>query len=294
MKDWEAVAEGIATALGRSFAVRATHAVGGGCINEAVCLEGERGERFFVKLNRAELLPMFEAEAAGLEAILDTRSVRAPRPLAQGIDAGQCWLALEYIDFGAASPDSAALLGAQLALMHRATFETFGWHRDNTIGSTPQPNTPGQDWVSFWRDQRLGFQLGLASERGAPVNLLKAGDRLLDALPALFNTYKPAPSLLHGDLWGGNWAADSDGNPVIFDPAVYYGDREADLAMTELFGGFSDRFYHSYRDCWDIDPGYTTRKVLYKLYHVLNHFNLFGGGYARQAQDMVDELLSNL
>ena len=292
--EWQAVAEGISRALGHSFTVRSARTVGGGCINEAVCLEGSGDQRFFVKLNRAELLPMLEAEAAGLEAIRGTESVRAPRPVAMGTDGGRCWLALEYIEFDPSPSGASALLGERLALMHRATSNTFGWHRDNTIGSTPQPNPPGQDWVSFWRDQRLGFQLHLASQRGAPAGLIDRGDRLLGSLPDFFSAYRPAPSLLHGDLWGGNWAADSEGQPVIFDPAVYYGDREADLAMTELFGGFSDRFYQSYRYCWDIDPGYATRKVLYNLYHVLNHFNLFGGGYARQAQDMIDELLANL
>jgi fructosamine-3-kinase len=123
--------------------------------------------------------------------------------------------------------------------------------------------------------------------------LQQLGDRLLADLPRFFDEM-PQPSLLHGDLWGGNWASDSDGNPVLFDPAVYYGDREADLAMTELFGGFDDRFYQSYRQTWTIDPGYSTRKVLYKLYHILNHFNLFGGGYVRQAQGMVDSLIAEL
>ena len=124
--------------------------------------------------------------------------------------------------------------------------------------------------------------------------MIDAGQRLLDVLPLFFCTYHPQPSLLHGDLWGGNRGSDPTGRPVIFDPAVYYGDREADLAMTELFGSFDDRFYQSYRDSWDIDQGYTTRKVLYKLYHVLNHFNLFGGGYGRQADEMIGQLLAEV
>jgi fructosamine-3-kinase len=178
--------------------------------------------------------------------------------------------------------------------MHRHTAISFGWTRDNTIGSTPQINRPGQDWVAFFRDRRLGFQFDRAAKQGAPTALLARGERLLDDLTGFFAAYQPAPSLLHGDLWGGNWSCDGDGNPVLFDPAVYYGDRETDLAMTELFGGFDDRFYQSYGQAWTIDPGYSTRKVLYQLYHILNHFNLFGGGYARQAQGMIDSLIAEL
>ncbi len=294
MGDWQAISAGISAALGGPFEANDARSIGGGCINEAVCLAGGGGERFFVKLNRTELLPMFEAEAAGLEAILATASVRAPRPVALGVDGKRCWLALEFIEFGAAAGDAAVLLGEQLAAMHRSVSERFGWHRDNTIGSTPQPNTPEQDWVTFLRQHRLGFQLDLAAERGCSAALRERGQHLLESLPAFFSDYHPAPSLLHGDLWGGNWGADDEGRPVIFDPAVYYGDRETDLAMTELFGGFSDRFYQSYRDCWDIDPGYASRKVLYQLYHVLNHFNLFGGGYGRQAEGMVEGLLAEV
>lgn len=294
MREWQAVAAGISRALGRPFEVAGSSRRGGGCINEAVCLQGTSRERFFVKLNRAGLLPMFEAEMDGLREIVASGTVRAPEPVALGVEGGQCWLALEYIEFGPAGSSSSEALGEQLAAMHRCTSNTYGWYRDNTIGSTPQPNTPRLDWVAFLREQRLGYQLQLAAERGAPADLRDRGSRLLEALPAFFSGYTPVPSLLHGDLWGGNWATDNRGCPVIFDPAVYYGDREADLAMTELFGGFDDRFYQSYRSCWDIDPGYTNRKVVYNLYHVLNHFNLFGGGYARQARDMINELLSNL
>ena len=178
--------------------------------------------------------------------------------------------------------------------MHRVCARAFGWDRDNTIGSTPQVNTADADWVSFLREQRLRYQLDLARANGADAGLLDGGERLLDALPRFFDSYYPHPSLLHGDLWGGNWSADAEGQPVIFDPAVYYGDREADLAMTELFGGFDDRFYHSYRQAWPLDAGYNSRKVLYNLYHVLNHYNLFGGGYARQAQGMIETLLAEL
>jgi fructosamine-3-kinase len=145
--------------------------------------------------------------------------------------------------------------------------------------------------MPFWRDQRLGYQLKLAARSGR--DLLKKGERILADLGAFFQNYRPVPSLLHGDLWGGNVSA-VERQPVIFDPAVYYGDREADLAMTELFGGFSEQFYQAYRDTWPLDDGYPVRKTLYNLYHVLNHFNLFGGGYGSQAERMIDSLLSEL
>lgn len=178
--------------------------------------------------------------------------------------------------------------------MHRITQTQYGWQRDNTIGATPQPNTQSRDWVDFWRRQRLQFQLDLAAANGAPRALLAGGEDLLERFPALFAGHAPAASLLHGDLWSGNHAYTRSGEPAIFDPAVYYGDREADLAMTELFGGFGDDFYAAYNACWPLDPGYGTRKTLYNLYHILNHFNLFGGGYAGQAQRMTDALLSEL
>jgi fructosamine-3-kinase len=178
--------------------------------------------------------------------------------------------------------------------MHRVTQARFGWVQDNTIGSTPQINTPEEDWIVFWREHRLRFQLHLATRHGHGGRLRERGERLLDEFPRLFAEYQPAASLLHGDLWSGNYAYTREGEPVIFDPAVYYGDREADLAMTELFGGFGREFYAAYREAYPLDEGYAVRKTLYNLYHVLNHLNLFGGGYLSQAQGMIDRLLSEL
>ena len=178
--------------------------------------------------------------------------------------------------------------------MHRYTSGKFGWTRDNTIGSTPQVNTQEADWVTFYAERRLRFQFELAAENGCAQGVQTQGETLLEKLPVFFTNYRPQASLLHGDLWGGNHAALRDGTPVIFDPAPYYGDREADLAMTELFGGFSARFYAAYRAAWPLDAGYAVRKDLYNLYHVLNHLNLFGGGYRGQAQDLIERLLSEV
>jgi fructosamine-3-kinase len=148
--------------------------------------------------------------------------------------------------------------------------------------------------VEFWREHRLGYQLGLAEQRGGPANLLRKGEQLMQLVPNLFTDYQPRPSLLHGDLWSGNYAVTREGDPIIFDPAVYFGDREADLAMTELFGGFSRRFYQAYNEAWPLDKGYQVRKTFYNLYHILNHFNMFGGGYGGQAERMTEQLLNEL
>jgi len=290
MTDTSSIEETIAAAIGAPFRAASTRPVSGGCINDAFILEGDDGRRYFVKRNSANQLAMFEAEQAGLREMLAADAIRVPAPLCCGSDDSEAWLILECIDFGAANAGTSELLGEQLAALHRTTRERFGWDRDNTIGATPQINTPDDDWPRFFAAHRLGSQLDLAERNGAPARLIDGGRRLQQELPALFEGYDPAPSLLHGDLWGGNWDTDERGRPVLFDPATYYGDREADLAMTELFGGFDGRFYRAYESAWPVDAGYPTRKTLYNLYHVLNHFNLFGGGYAGQAQRMVAEL----
>lgn len=288
-----AIEQHISDVTGHAFRVEASHDLGGGCINRALRIEGG-GRRYFLKLNNPDQLSMFTAEAAGLAAMAGPGAIRVPEPIAWGADEQHSWLALEFVPFGQSNAQTSTLLGEQLAAMHRQLGPEFGWERDNTIGATPQHNEPDGSWVRFYAEKRLGFQLRLARDNGAPARLFDRGQRLRASLHAFFDNYDPVPSLLHGDLWGGNWAADENGQPVLFDPAVYYGDREADLAMTELFGGFDDRFYQSYRHGWDIDPGYASRKVLYNLYHVLNHFNLFGGGYAGQAEGMVDSLLAEV
>jgi fructosamine-3-kinase len=198
---------------------------------------------------------------------------------------------LEYLELGGSSRVSDRLLGQQLAYLHQHTQPYFGWHRDNTIGSTTQINQQSHDWLKFWQEQRLGFQLQLAAKNGYGGRLQASGERLGSELAVFFN-HTPTPSLLHGDLWSGNAATDKQGNPVIFDPACYYGDREADLAMTELFGGFSGDFYAAYQDVWALHEDYRVRKSLYNLYHILNHLNLFGGGYLRQAENMITGLLA--
>ncbi|MBS1212825.1 MAG: aph [Proteobacteria bacterium] len=283
----------IGQAAGNPFVAHQTSSMGGGCINSAYRLEGD-GRSYFVKVNRSELLPMFEAEAEGLREIVATQTVNAPEPVCHGIAGDQSYLVMECLDLHSARGSVGRLLGDQLAAMHRIKQPFFGWHRDNTIGSTPQPNARSDDWADFWAGQRLGFQLDLAAHGGYRGRLQRSGEKLREHLPALFDGYRPQPSLLHGDLWGGNWAAIGNGQPAIFDPACYYGDREADIAMTELFGGFGGDFYAAYRETLPLDAGYGVRKVLYNLYHILNHLNLFGGGYLGQAESMIDRLLAEV
>lgn len=283
----------IEAATGIPFRAPRQRSAGGGCINSAMVLEDDR-RRYFVKTNHATLVTMFAAEAAGLEEIRNTGTVRAPAPVCWGNHDDSAYLVLEYIELGAGGNAASYRLGEQLAAMHRATHVRFGWDRDNTIGSTPQINTPSDDWLVFWRERRLAMQLELAAHKGYRGRLQQQGERLLEKLTGLFASYRPVPSLLHGDLWSGNYAADSAGNPVIYDPAPYYGDREADLAMTELFGGFGRSFYAAYQQAWPLDDGYRTRKTLYNVYHILNHLNLFGGGYLGQAESMIDSLLAEI
>jgi len=287
----ETIARHISRATGRPFRPEGRQNVAGGCINTSEVLHGG-GQRYFVKLNDAARLDMFAAEAEGLSEIARSRSVRVPEPVCWGAQADRAYLVLEYLDLGHDGRQADARLGQQLALMHRATQPRHGWVRDNTIGSTPQINTREDDWTTFYGEHRLRFQLELAGRNGYAGRLTRRGELLLEKLPGFFAAYAPQPSLLHGDLWGGNWSALPDGRPVIFDPAVYYGDRETDLAMTELFGGFGQDFYSAYQAAWPLDPGYRARKDLYNLYHVLNHLILFGGGYGNQAERLIERLLA--
>ena len=288
---WDAIAACIARATGEPFSIDQAKPVGGGCINQGFHLQGGRRE-FFVKLNAPSSLPVFEAEAAGLEEILASRTVRAPRPVCAGRDRARAWLVLEHLPLSSAGPRAAAALGERLAAMHRSTRACFGWTRDNAIGSTPQINAQLPDWSVFWGQHRLGYQLDLAARNGHAAALEQRGAQLLERLPQLLAGHRPPASLLHGDLWGGNMASTRAEEPVLFDPAVYYGDREADLAMTTLFGGFPREFYAAYETVWPLEAGHRERRDLYNLYHVLNHLNLFGASYLRQARHMLEQLLA--
>lgn len=293
---WEQISQLIADTTGKPFQLADKKSIAGGCINSAYVLSDQNSEKkYFVKINSASQLDMFEAEFAGLEEINKTHTILAPNPLCVGKDKNNAFLVMEYLDIGHGSgKQSQQRLAQDLAKLHHSSQTSYGWFRNNTIGSTPQINDMHSDWTIFFRDKRLSFQMDLAAKKGFRGALSDRGELLLTKVDQFFDQYKPAASLLHGDLWSGNYSVTAENVPVIFDPAVYYGDREADIAMTELFGGFSQEFYSAYNEAYPLDVGYRVRKTLYNLYHILNHLNLFGGGYLSQAQQMIDQLLSEV
>ncbi|HEY9844616.1 MAG TPA: fructosamine kinase family protein [Candidatus Caenarcaniphilales bacterium] len=286
---WTQIASHITQATGQKFVGKAQQSVGGGCINQAFAFTDNQ-RTYFVKLNDAVKLAMFEAEVMGLEEIYKTRTMGVPRPICWGAEAGSSYLVLEWLELTRSTTENWQAMGRQLAAMHQVTSEHgFGWQQQNTIGATPQINTWTLNWAEFCAEHRIGYQLKLANRRGG---YFPAQAELLAAIPQLLSEHQPQPSLVHGDLWSGNVAFTASGEPVVLDPAVYFGDREVDLAMTELFGGFPQPFYQAYNQAWPLEPGYEQRKTLYNLYHILNHFNLFGGSYAAQANRMIEQILA--
>lgn len=289
---WPSIAQHISDCTHRRFVCTQQQAVGGGCINQA-CLISDGEQRFFVKLNQAALLPMFVSEAAGLQAMAATQTLDVPQVICYGMAKNHTYLVLSAFETGNNSRAAMRVFGQQLAMMHRHTQSQFGWSQNNTLGITPQINTLCDVWLDFWREQRLRFQLDLARQNGYGGQLQQQGQKLLADLDKFFVSYQPVASLLHGDLWAGNFAITSQGAPVLFDPATYYGDRETDMAMTELFGGFSADFYQAYQQTWPMDAGYQQRKPLYNLYHLLNHLNLFGSAYLGQSLRLIDRLANS-
>ncbi|MBF2029968.1 MAG: fructosamine kinase family protein [Oscillatoriales cyanobacterium C42_A2020_001] len=286
---WDSIATHISQVTGQSFQIEERRSVSGGCINSGYALSNKQ-QTYFVKLNQAPQIAMFEAEAEGLDEIVATHTIKVPKPICWGTAGNSAYLVLEWLDLGHSGGAVWSIMGQRLAAMHRVTSASgFGWKMNNTIGSTSQPNPWTANWVTFWQEHRLGFQFKLANRRGGHF---PKQDRLLATIPQLLAGHDPQPSLVHGDLWSGNAAVTRAGEPVIFDPATYYGDREVDLAMTELFGSFPADFYRAYNQAFPLDSGYQQRKVLYNLYHILNHFNLFGGSYDSQANRMIDQILN--
>lgn len=291
MEDFAAIAHAIGALTGTACRRAPERSIGGGSIHR--CYRWlTAGAPLFVKVGPDTVQAAFAAEAEGLRELQATRTLRVPEVRATGVVDAAAFLALEWIERGTADAACERRLGEGLAALHSVTEPRFGWRRDNTIGRTPQVNDWSADWVAFFRERRLRPQLALAAQHGFARLLAGRGERLLGALPALLAGHAPRASLLHGDLWGGNWLASAAGEPVLFDPAVYYGDREADLAMTRLFGGFGAVFYDAYGAAAPLPAGAALRAELYNLYHVLNHANLFGAGYATQARTLIDRLLA--
>lgn len=295
--------------LAENFGVglAACHPVAGGCIHSAWRLDLADGRRLFAKTNRASALPLLEAEAEGLRALAAAagdEGPQVPAPLACGTADSTAVLVLSWLDLEVVPSVPAASawhrLGAGLAGLHRRSLSVscqegdqgaaaFGWPRDNVIGSFPQRNGWDADWGRFFVERRLAPQLEHLASSGHP---LRRAPALLERAAQWLGTHRPEPCLVHGDLWSGNAAVASDGQGVIFDPAVHRADREVDLAMAHLFGGFPQAFFEGYQATWPLPSGHRSRRDLYNLYHLLNHANLFGGSYLSQSQSRIDALLA--
>ena len=288
---YSSIAEAISRNTPTLFEPVQSSSVSGGCINQTSKLEGVDGRNFFVKQNGLDFLPFFQSEAIALQEIKETATIKVPEVIAHGTVDGNSFLVLEFIQEGPPSKAGQTQLGRQLAELHKIEQPFFGWRKDNCIGATPQPNPMSENWTEFYQTHRLQHQFQLAKRKGRRFEKV---DELLDGIDFFFQEYSPKPSLLHGDLWGGNASFDLHGKPFIFDPASYYGDRETDLAFTYMFGGFSRQFYDGYQSVYPINDGFSQRKILYNLYHELNHFNLFGGGYANSAQSSIHSLIHYL
>jgi len=276
------------------------HPVGGGCIADARCFEFKNGTRVFVKATRTST-NQFRREAEGLKALQECGAVRVAEVLAVDSSA----LVLEWIESATKKRQFFDILGLQLAQMHLCLGNTFGFPHDNYIGATPQPNKPvdgawaetgseseqergkGDSWARFFLERRLRFQAELAEKNGHGSELLRLLDQTSGQVVDLLAAADEAASLLHGDLWGGNVISDERGEPCLIDPAVYYGHRETDLAMTRLFGGFGPEFYHAYEEAWPLTAGHEERLPLYQLYHLLNHLNLFGSAYYERCRQIL-------
>lgn len=276
--------------LGRDITLSSTSAVGGGCINQSYVVATSAEERWFVKTNQAHLLAMFEAEYEGLQALQASKSFIIPTPLFCGQLSGTAYLVLEYLDLSGSCNDKD--FASRLAKLHLTTHGRFGFSGDNFIGASPQYNDWHDNWFEFYMQQRLETQLKMIIDKGTGSELKRIWPELLRSCESLFSDHHPSPSLLHGDLWMGN-VSGTPGGCSIYDPACYYGDFEADLAMLELFGHLSTQFYQYYYQDIKKVPGSGLRKTWYNLYHIMNHANLFGGSYYHQAAQMCQQLINH-
>ena len=261
--------------------IKSCRSVSGGCINNAEIVSTEDGREFFIKSNH-QSPELFVAESQGLAAIAATNSIRVPTVIGMGkTQSGTGFLILEVIQTGRRAADFFENFGHSLAQMHQtAAAEQFGFESSNHIGSTPQINHWNQCWVEFWAENRLRFQLRLAIENGVSSSeLTRLCENLISKLDQFIGFPDERPALIHGDLWSGNFMISDAGQPVLIDPAVYFGSREAEFGMTTLFGGFGPTFYEAYNEAWPLSDGWEERVEIYKLYHLMNHLNLFGSGY---------------
>lgn len=293
------LARALVDLFGSSVAITQTDRLRGGDINKAYALTLSTGDKIFMKANAKNNAGFFTAEADGLTAIAETQTIATPKIICTGTDDGEdvgySFLLLNYIESGEKNKNFWEAFAKDLAALHKADTskilsdkETqFGFFQANFIGARPQKNTPTRTWIEFFRDNRLAPQFRDADSYFTPSDREKI-TKLLDNLDR-FLIEPEKPSLLHGDLWAGNVMCSAEGKPVLIDPACYIGHREADLAMTQLFGGFPQGFYDAYNQAYPLQPGYEERRDLYNLYQLLNHLNLFGPTYLEPVLSIVEE-----
>lgn len=287
----QAIIQAVANQLGNDFLQAKCRRSGEGCINETWELYGEHIESLFLKVGRKGYEPMYAKEFISLEELKKAEKFHVPTPLLCGVIEDECaFLVMEFITLSSLRRSSEIALGEALAEMHSITSDRFGFVQDNYIGRSLQPNGWSDSWWPFFIDKRLQHQLAMAEQNGLRQDLLAGVSNIIARLPGCFTDHQPSPVLLHGDLWVGNIAADSHGRPVIYDPALYYGDAETDIAMSQMFGALGQAVYDAYYG--NIRPleGNELRRPLYDLYHWLNHFNLFGTSYVTQIDRVVKQL----
>jgi protein-ribulosamine 3-kinase len=268
--------------------IKDTSSLSGGCISNAYKITDESGKEFFLKINSSDK-DLFIKEANGLNELRKANAIRVPEVILYKRD----FLLTEFISKGNRSKNFFEDFGRRFAEMHKYQTNEFGFYEDNYIGSNPQENIPSaseeNNWAEFYFNKRILFQFKLAEKNGYTTNELRKGiSHLENNIHEIIGDSIEPPALLHGDLWGGNYIVDENGDACLIDPAVYYGHREADIAMTKLFGGFSSEFYKSYNEAYPLKKDYEYRENLYKLYHVLNHLNLFGRSYYSQAVSLIN------
>lgn len=283
---WHFISEQVSQQIGKDFICDDIREVNSGDSHQAYKISDGK-QRFFVKTNSKSKLANFEAEAEGLNHLQQTELFRIPKVICVGTVGDHCFLVLEHITMTSGNAESWYSFGEKLARLHQSqTQEMYGWQEDNYIGLTPQPNKWDKKWSRFFAEQRIGFMLQLLAEKGSRLANI---DNVVESVQSLLNGHTPKASMLHGDLWQGNTGFHKQ-QPVMFDPAFYFGDREAELAMTELFNKFPQAFYDGYESVWPIEPEYAYRKTVYQLYHLLNHALLFGGHYVQSAQATIKNL----
>ncbi|KAA0238420.1 MAG: fructosamine kinase family protein [Ignavibacteriales bacterium] len=268
--------------------IKSFSSLSGGCISDAFKISTENGTSFFLKYNPSASNDMFFKEANGLRELDKSNAIKIPEVLSVDED----YILLEFIASGNRKKKFFEDFGKSFAEMHKFKSDSFGFYENNYIGSNPQINIPDEkeksDWTAFYLNKRILFQLQLAEKLGNSTDELRKGiSKLENKIEDIIGHNSEKPSLLHGDLWVGNYMIDQNGNAVLIDPAAYYGHREADLGMTKLFGGFNSEFYKAYNESFPLEDGFDYRENIYKLYHVLNHLNLFGGGYYSQAISLI-------